>query len=161
MARLSVSSAYATYPYLPLLWRRYGGGAPPHLSLTHYSELYDSHGIVLVRGDVITEKIVNVQEVRSSLTQYERRFLLSHLYTVCITVHCILSQLRQHGSKKLLAISNCRSHCVSFYLLLHNYRHALCWSLYVHSTPMTRTIRWFTNSTTAQTSSTLMTCLKS
>ncbi len=44
--------------------RRYGPNAPPHLSLTHYTELLDSHGLALVRGDIIHDKGLNQQEVR-------------------------------------------------------------------------------------------------
>ena len=32
---------------------RHGSAAAPHLILTHYTELLDSKGIVLVRGDIL------------------------------------------------------------------------------------------------------------
>ena len=34
-------------------YKRHGAGATPHLVVTHYTELVDSHKIVLVRGDII------------------------------------------------------------------------------------------------------------
>ena len=43
---------------------RLGSSAPPHLTLTHYTELKESKGIVLVRGDVLSPHIVSVPEVR-------------------------------------------------------------------------------------------------
>lgn len=42
---------------------RLGSAAPPHLSLTHYTELKESKGIVLVRGDALSPHIVSVPEV--------------------------------------------------------------------------------------------------
>jgi len=43
-------------------FRRNPSGAPPHFTLTHYPELLDSKHLALVRGDVVTDKVVSVQE---------------------------------------------------------------------------------------------------
>ncbi len=37
--------------------------APPHLTLTHYSELVESKGLALVRGDIVNPKEISVPEV--------------------------------------------------------------------------------------------------
>lgn len=42
---------------------RMGSAAQPHMTLTHYSELKESKGIVLVRGDVLSPHIVSTAEV--------------------------------------------------------------------------------------------------
>lgn len=44
---------------------RYGTGAPACLTLTHYTELLDSVGVVLVRGDIVNDKLVSQPEVRA------------------------------------------------------------------------------------------------
>ena len=44
---------------------RLGASAPPVLTVTHYTELQESHGIVLARGDVVSPHVVSVPEVRS------------------------------------------------------------------------------------------------
>lgn len=44
---------------------RMGSAAQPHMTLTHYSELKESKGIVLVRGDVLSPHIVSTAEVRA------------------------------------------------------------------------------------------------
>ncbi|GFR42529.1 hypothetical protein Agub_g3429 [Astrephomene gubernaculifera] len=54
-------------------FKRYGESAPPYLTLTHYPELLDSHGVVLVRGDVIHDKGMNLEEART-LMQLVRAF---------------------------------------------------------------------------------------
>ncbi|GIL45820.1 hypothetical protein Vafri_2970 [Volvox africanus] len=46
-------------------FKRSGVSAPPYLTLTHYPELCDSHGVVLVRGDVIHDKGMNLEEART------------------------------------------------------------------------------------------------
>ncbi|KXZ46512.1 hypothetical protein GPECTOR_43g949 [Gonium pectorale] len=48
-------------------FKRYGEGAPPYLTLTHYPELLDSHGLAVVRGDIIHEKGMNRQEARTTM----------------------------------------------------------------------------------------------
>lgn len=47
-------------------YKHVGVGAPPHFTITHYTELADSHGLVLTRGDVINSNVLNVAEVRDS-----------------------------------------------------------------------------------------------
>lgn len=54
-------------------YRRFGAGAPPHLSVTFYDELADSKGIVLARGDVVNDRVVSVAEART-LLQLARAF---------------------------------------------------------------------------------------
>ena len=49
-------------PALPPL-RRQGPNAMPHLTLTHYTELLEAKGIVLVRGDIIHPQLVSRFEV--------------------------------------------------------------------------------------------------
>ena len=44
-------------------YRRSGAAAPPHFTVTHYDELARSHGVVLLRGDVINERLVSTAEV--------------------------------------------------------------------------------------------------
>lgn len=44
-------------------YRQFGGGAPPHLTLTHYSELADAQGLVLVRGDLVNAATTSPAEV--------------------------------------------------------------------------------------------------
>lgn len=39
---------------------RRGSSATPHLILTHYSELLDSKGIVLVRGDILQPHALDI-----------------------------------------------------------------------------------------------------
>lgn len=39
--------------------RRQGPNALPHFTMTHYTELLDSKGLVLVRGDVIHPQLVS------------------------------------------------------------------------------------------------------
>ena len=48
-----------------------GSAAPPHLTLTHYTELKESKGIVLVRGDVLSPHIVSVPEVIARTARFE------------------------------------------------------------------------------------------
>ena len=45
--------------------RRHGEGAPPYLTLPHSPERLDSHGLALVRGDIIHEKGITRDEVRA------------------------------------------------------------------------------------------------
>ena len=46
------------------LFLRFTTGAPPHLALMHYPELADNKGIVLVRGDVINDNVIDTLEVK-------------------------------------------------------------------------------------------------
>ncbi|GIL71832.1 hypothetical protein Vretimale_693 [Volvox reticuliferus] len=46
-------------------FKRNCASAPPYMMLTHYPELCDSHGVVLVRGDVIHDKGMNLEEART------------------------------------------------------------------------------------------------
>ncbi|KAG2432947.1 hypothetical protein HXX76_008675 [Chlamydomonas incerta] len=48
-------------------FKKHGEGAPPYLTLTHYSELLDSHGLALVRGDIIHDKGISRDEARTAL----------------------------------------------------------------------------------------------
>ncbi len=48
---------------------RYGTGAPACLTLTHYTELLDSVGLVLVRGDIVNDKLVSQAEVSALHTR--------------------------------------------------------------------------------------------
>jgi hypothetical protein len=43
--------------------RRVGTAARPHLMVTHYTELEETKGLVLVRGDVLSPHVVSVPEV--------------------------------------------------------------------------------------------------
>ena len=45
---------------------RQATGAPAHMTITVYPELVEAKGVALMRGDVVSEKIVNAQEVRPS-----------------------------------------------------------------------------------------------
>lgn len=52
--------------------RSKSGSAPPHFTVTIYPELVDSKGVALLRGDVVSETIVNPQEVRKGRVREER-----------------------------------------------------------------------------------------
>lgn len=54
-------------------YRRFGAGAPPHMTLTHYTEFADSKGLVLVRGDVINHVVTTVPEVGHLVKRNGRR----------------------------------------------------------------------------------------
>ncbi len=43
--------------------RRYGAGAPASITITHYPELLDSAKVVLVRADIVNDKLINQAEV--------------------------------------------------------------------------------------------------
>lgn len=43
-----------------------GMSAPPYLVLTHYRELMDTKGIVLVRGDIVNDKAISQAEARGT-----------------------------------------------------------------------------------------------
>lgn len=49
---------------LPGPARRFGPDAPPHVAITHYTELAASKGVVLSRADIINDKVVSQAEVR-------------------------------------------------------------------------------------------------
>lgn len=38
--------------------------APPHLAITHYTELLDEKGLVLSKADAISPHLISVAEVR-------------------------------------------------------------------------------------------------
>ena len=38
--------------------------APPHLAITHYTELLDEKGLVLAKADAISPHLISVAEVR-------------------------------------------------------------------------------------------------
>lgn len=44
-------------------YRQLGSNAPAHLALTCYTELAGSHGLVLLRGDVLYPELINTAEV--------------------------------------------------------------------------------------------------
>lgn len=44
---------------------RYGAGAPAAMTITHYPELVDSKGVVLARGDIVNDKMLNPGEARA------------------------------------------------------------------------------------------------
>lgn len=46
-------------------YRQLGSNAPAHLSLTCYTELAGSHGLVLLRGDVLYPELINTAEART------------------------------------------------------------------------------------------------
>ncbi|KAI8477000.1 MAG: ATP11 protein-domain-containing protein [Monoraphidium minutum] len=54
-------------------YKRFGAGAPPHMTITHYTELLDTKGLVLTRGDVINDAVVTLPEART-LLQLVRAF---------------------------------------------------------------------------------------
>ncbi|KIZ05677.1 ATP synthase F1 complex assembly factor 1 [Monoraphidium neglectum] len=54
-------------------YRRFGAGAPPHMTITHYTELAESKGLVLTRGDIINDAVVSLSEART-LLQLARAF---------------------------------------------------------------------------------------
>ncbi len=52
---------------------RLGDSAPPIFCLTHYQELMQSHGIVLVRGDIVRSNLLNYAEVRNTMLTWRVR----------------------------------------------------------------------------------------
>lgn len=52
-------------------FKQWGPQAPPHLTVQLYDELADSHGVVLLRGDLINTGLINAAEVRDR--QKERK----------------------------------------------------------------------------------------
>jgi len=48
-------------------FKLYGAGAPAAMTVTHYPELVDSKGVVLVRGDIVNDKMLNPGEARTVL----------------------------------------------------------------------------------------------
>lgn len=44
-------------------YKQLGSAAPTRFSITCYSELASSHGLVLVRGDVLNPKLISTAEV--------------------------------------------------------------------------------------------------
>lgn len=54
-------------------YKRFNTGAPPHLTLTFYSELASSKNLVLVRGDIINDKVINTAEA-NTLMELTRAF---------------------------------------------------------------------------------------
>ncbi|KAG2501294.1 hypothetical protein HYH03_001094 [Edaphochlamys debaryana] len=57
-------------------FKRHGESAPPYLTLTHYAELLDSHGLALVRGDVIHDKALSLSQART-IMEVTRAFYVS------------------------------------------------------------------------------------
>jgi hypothetical protein len=48
-------------------YKQMGSAAPAHLAMTCYTELASSHGLVLVRGDVLRPELINAAEVGNDL----------------------------------------------------------------------------------------------
>ncbi|KAL6753222.1 ATP11 protein-domain-containing protein [Haematococcus lacustris] len=48
-------------------YRRYGASAPACMQVTHYTELLESAGLVLLRADCVNDKLVNALEARTLL----------------------------------------------------------------------------------------------
>lgn len=46
-------------------FKLYGAGAPAAMTITHYPELVDSKGVVLARGDIVNDKMLNPGEARA------------------------------------------------------------------------------------------------
>lgn len=49
-------------------YKRHGSSAPPHLVVTHYTELLDSKGIVLVRGDIVQPRSLDMISAKSLIS---------------------------------------------------------------------------------------------
>jgi hypothetical protein len=69
--------------------RRFGPGAPPHLTITHYTELAASKGVVLSRADVINDRVVSMPEVKARTGRCER--------LRCMRPVCLPSRQQQRG----------------------------------------------------------------
>jgi hypothetical protein len=48
-------------------YKHMGSSAPAHLAVTCYTELASSHGLVLLRGDVLSPELINTAEVGAAL----------------------------------------------------------------------------------------------
>lgn len=47
-------------------YKRQGANAPPHFTMNLYRETAETHGLVLVRGDVLSPQLVSLAEVSAT-----------------------------------------------------------------------------------------------
>jgi hypothetical protein len=72
-----------------------GSAAPAHLAVTCYTELAGSHGLVLLRGDVLSPELINTAEVggccanAAHVRTLTRKYRLQQGTSCCIVASCM------------------------------------------------------------------------